>query len=118
MEEDTVVARQTRDTGTTSSQNTDNLRVIFFLSYCAMLDTHKQHIKIRVYDTESGVIGLSITTNLGNVVEMIVDGPSFRKWMGGELIQRCFPEMDVELRELLISGMDMETQEEFFCDGD
>jgi hypothetical protein len=90
----------------------------FFLSHCAMLDTHKEHIKIRVYDTESGVIGLSITTNLGNVVEMIVDGPSFRKWMGGELIQRCFPEMDVELRELLISGMDMETQEEFFCDGD
>jgi hypothetical protein len=90
----------------------------FFLSDGAMLDTHKEHIKIRVYDTESGVIGLSITTNLGNVVEMIVDGPSFRKWMGGELIQRCFPEMDVELRELLISGMDMETQEEFFCDGD
>lgn len=79
-----------------------------------MISTHKDHIKIAQYDNENSVILLNITTNLGNVVELLVDGPSFRQWMGGELIQRCFPELSLVTRELMISGMDPDMQEEFF----
>lgn len=79
-----------------------------------MISTHKPHIKIAQYDNENSVILLHITTNLGNVVEQLVDGPSFRRWMGGELIQRCFPELSLVTRELMISGMDPEQQEIFF----
>lgn len=79
-----------------------------------MISTHKDHIKIAQYDSENSVILLHITTNLGNVVEQLVDGPSFRRWMGGELIQRCFPELSLVTRELMISGMDPDMQEEFF----
>lgn len=79
-----------------------------------MISTHKDHIKIAEYDNENSVILLNITSNSGNVTELLVDGPSFRQWMGGELIQKCFPELDLVTRELMISGMDPEDQEEFF----
>lgn len=79
-----------------------------------MISTHKDHIKIAEYDNENSVIVLNITSNSGNVTELLVDGPSFRQWMGGELIQKCFPELDLVTRELMISGMDPEDQEEIF----
>ena len=79
-----------------------------------MISTHKNHIKIAEYDNENSVILLNITSNLGNVTELLVDGPSFRQWMGGELIQRCFPELSVVTRELMISGTDPEMQEKLF----
>ena len=86
----------------------------FFL-FSFMISTHKDHIKIAQYDNDNSVILLHITTSLGRVVEQLVDGPSFRQWMGGELIQRCFPELDVVTRELMISGMDPEEQKDFFA---
>lgn len=79
-----------------------------------MISTHKPHINIAVYDTDSDVVLLNITSNLGNVTELLVDAFAFRQWMGGELIQRCFPELDVETRELMISGMDPISQREIF----
>lgn len=87
---------------------------LFFLFDSTMISTHKPHIKIAIYDNENDVAMLHITSNLGNVTELLVDAPSFRQWMGGELIQRCLPELDLVTRELMISGMDPITQQEFF----
>ena len=79
-----------------------------------MQDTHKAHIKIAIYDNENDVLLLHITSNLGNLTEIVVDAPSFAAWMEGDLIQRCFPEFDLITRELMISGMDPEMQAEIF----
>ena len=79
-----------------------------------MIDTHKKHIKIAQYDSENGVLLLQITSDLGNLTELVVDSESFKEWMNGDLIQRCFPELGIETRELMISGMDPETQRELF----
>jgi hypothetical protein len=80
-----------------------------------MIDTHKKHIKIAVYDSENQVLLLNITSDLGNVTELTVDSDSFNRWMEGDLIQRCLPELDIVTRELLISGMDPITQKEIFA---
>lgn len=79
-----------------------------------MIDTHKKHIKVAQYDRENDVMLLQITSDLGNLTELVVDAVAFKAWMDGELIQRCFPELDIETRELLISGMDPISQREFF----
>ena len=79
-----------------------------------MIDTHKKHIKIAQYDSENGVLLLQITSDLGNLTELLVDSESFKEWMDGQLIQRCFQELDVETKELMISGMDPETQRKIF----
>lgn len=79
-----------------------------------MVSTHKDHIKIALFDASGEAVLLHITSNLGNVTELLVDAVSFRQWMGGELIQRCFPELDIETRELMISGIDPEIQGEMF----
>lgn len=80
-----------------------------------MLETHKNHIKIAQYDSENGVLELHITSNLGNITTLIVDGESFANWANGMLIQKCFPELDLVTRELMISGMDPITQKEIFA---
>lgn len=79
-----------------------------------MIDTHKPHVKIAQYDSENSVLLLHITSDLGNLTELVVDSESFANWSNGMLIQRCFPELDLVTRELLISGMDPITQQEFF----
>ena len=79
-----------------------------------MTSTHKEHIKIAQYDSENGILLLQITSDLGNLTELIVDSESFKEWMNGQLIQRCFPELDNETRELMISGMDSFTQRKIF----
>jgi hypothetical protein len=79
-----------------------------------MLDTHKSHIKIVTYDNEHGVVALQITSNLGNITNLVVDAYSFTAWAERDLIQRCFPEFDLVTRELMISGMDPEMQAEIF----
>lgn len=73
-------------------------------------NTHKSHIKILTYDNEHDVVLLQITSNLGNITELAVDGTSFIDWADGDLIQRCFPEFDLVTRELMISGTDPITQ--------
>ena len=79
-----------------------------------MESTYKSHINVTMYDSEHDVAVVQITSNLGNVTELVLDGQSLKDWMQGELIQRCFPELDVVTRELMISGMDPITQMEFF----
>ena len=54
-----------------------------------MIDTHKKHIKIAQYDRENDVVLLQITSDLGNLTELVVDSESFKEWMNGDLIQRC-----------------------------
>ena len=79
-----------------------------------MINTHKPHIKIAQYDSEHSILLLQVTSNLGNLTELVVDSESFANWANGMLIQRCFPELDLVTRELLISGMDAITQQEIF----
>jgi hypothetical protein len=33
-----------------------------------------------------------------------LDENAFRRWQAGDLIQRCFPDMDEDTREILITG--------------
>jgi len=80
-----------------------------------MIDTNKKHVKIVQYDPENSVILLNITSDLGNITELLVDAESFANWQNGMLIQKCFPELDLVTRELLISGMDPITQKEIFA---
>lgn len=77
-----------------------------------MIDTHKPHIKIIAMDIEYASIAITSSTN--RIYEMLIPKEPFLRWMGGELIQRCFPDFDLETRELMISGMDPEQQEIFF----
>lgn len=77
-------------------------------------NTHKSHIKIVTYDNENDVLLLQITSNLGNLTELVVDAHSFTAWENGDLIQRCFPEFDLVTRELMISGTDPMTQTDVF----
>lgn len=79
-----------------------------------MISTHKNHITIEQYNSENCILLLHIVSDLGNLTELVVDSESFKAWMNGELIQRCFPELDVETRELMISGMDPIRQREIF----
>lgn len=77
-----------------------------------MIDTHKPHIKIIAMDIEYASIAITSSTN--RIYEMLISKEPFLRWMGGELIQNCFPDFDLETRELMISGMDPEQQEIFF----
>ena len=40
-----------------------------------------------------------------NIQEVNVDFEGFRAWQSGKLIQEALPELDTDLRELLISGI-------------
>jgi bifunctional DNase/RNase len=77
-----------------------------------MLDTHKDHIKIIAMDNY--YVSIRITSSTDKVYEMLLERASFFRWMEGDLIQNCFPDFDVEIRELMISGMDPEMQAEIF----
>lgn len=77
-----------------------------------MIDTHKPHIKIIAMDAEYASIAITSSTN--HIYEMLLEKEPFLRWASGELIQRCFPDFDPEIRELMISGMDPITQMEIF----
>lgn len=83
-----------------------------FLFYRAMIDTKKQHIKIKAMDATYASI--AITSSSNQVYEMLVEREPLIRWLEGELIQRCFPDFSAEIRELMISGMDIEDQAEIF----
>ena len=52
----------------------------------------------------------------GKETEIVVDKDKYDTWQGGMLIQRAFPNLDSEQRELLITGMCYECQASFFKD--
>lgn len=84
----------------------------FFLSDSAMIETTKQHIKIIAMDSKYASI--AITSSSNQVYDMLLEKEPFLRWLGGELIQRCFPDFSAEIRELMISGLDIEDQAEIF----
>ena len=47
-----------------------------------------------------------------------VDSIGYQKWQSGTLIQKAFPEMPKESRELLLSGIHPECWNEMFKDSD
>ena len=77
-----------------------------------MIDTKKQHIKIKAMDATYASI--AITSSSNQVYEMLVEREPLIRWLEGELIQRCFPDFSAEIRELMISGLDIEDQAEIF----
>lgn len=86
---------------------------VLFLFYC-MIDTHKPHIKIEEQDFYTTL--LNITTSRAKKVEMFVSTMGFERWVQGEHIQKCLPELSPEERELLISGLDYEDQKLIFAE--
>jgi hypothetical protein len=81
-----------------------------------MIHTHKPHIKI--IGTDNEVLSIRITTWANKEHDMLVDKQSFLDWASGKHIQDCFPNFDADIRELMISGMDLEQQAEFFAEED
>jgi hypothetical protein len=77
-----------------------------------MLDTHKDHIKIIAMDNY--YVSIRITSSTDKVYDMLLEKEPLLRWIEGEVIQKCFPDFDVEIRELLISGMDPDVQDEIF----
>jgi hypothetical protein len=77
-----------------------------------MIDTHKPHIKIKAMDATYASIAITSTSN--QVYDMLLKREPLMRWIGGELIQKCFPDFNAEIRELMISGMDIEDQAEIF----
>jgi hypothetical protein len=51
-------------------------------------------------------------------VTIEVDKDNYFRWKGGELIQRAFPELTPDQRELLISGTHPECWDKMFADED
>lgn len=45
---------------------------------------------------------------------MEVDGASYMRWVGGELIQIAFPSMSIDDRELMITGTHPECWKKIF----
>jgi len=79
-----------------------------------MIDTHKPHIKIKAMDAHYASI--AITSSSNQVYDMLLEREPLMRWIGGELIQNCFPDFNAEIRELMISGMDIEDQAEIFTE--
>lgn len=57
---------------------------------------------------------IAITSSTNQVYDMLLEREPLMRWLGGELIQRCFPDFNAEIRELMISGLDIEDQAEIF----
>lgn len=51
----------------------------------------------------------------GKETEFVVDKNKFDKWNSGELVQKAFPNLTPEHRELFITEMCYECQENIFC---
>ena len=51
----------------------------------------------------------------GKETEFVVDKDKFEKWDNGELVQKAFPNLSPEQRELFITEMCYECQEHIFC---
>jgi hypothetical protein len=77
-----------------------------------MINTHKPHIKI--IGADNTMLSIRITTWTNKEHDLLVDKQSFLDWADGKHIQNCFPDFDADIRELMISGMDLEQQAEFF----
>ena len=43
-------------------------------------------------------------TGATNTLDLPIDRRSFRRYLNGERVQYCFPELDVDLREFIMTG--------------
>lgn len=63
---------------------------------------------------------ITITTRrcimCGQTSEVTVDADGHRRWKNGTLVQRAFPDMDIDQRELLINGTHAACFESLFTD--
>jgi len=54
----------------------------------------------------------------GHISIIKVDGNDYFDWMCGELAQNCFPYLNASEREIIISGLCLECQDEIFGSDD
>jgi len=43
-------------------------------------------------------------TGATNTLDLPIDRRSFRRWLNGEPVQHCFPALDVDRREFIMTG--------------
>jgi hypothetical protein len=66
----------------------------------------RPHLKIVAVHGETGTIDVDATcSQCKRVVDYELPLDGWNAWLYGQLIQRCFPDMDADRRELLISGL-------------
>ncbi len=56
--------------------------------------------------------GLSTSGNEFSIVTKLTDA---QRWINGELIQNCFPHLNKDDREILMTGIDAQAWEEMFA---
>jgi hypothetical protein len=59
-----------------------------------------------VVEVDEGTLTLSVTcVSCDKAIEFQVPADGYEKRLNGELIQRCFPALSNDLRELMVSGI-------------
>lgn len=56
----------------------------------------------------------SVVSNQINTMELDVTKEELSRHANGEYVQKVFPDLSVEEREFLITGMSLEEQEQFY----
>ena len=65
--------------------------------------------------SDEGMIEFSGLSTSGNEFSIVTRLDDAQRWLNGELIQNCFPYLNKDDREILMTGIDSETWEEMFA---
>jgi hypothetical protein len=66
----------------------------------------RPHLRVVTIHGDRDMIDVDATCiNCKKVVDFELPLAAWNAWLHGELIQRCFPDMDPDRREILISGV-------------
>ena len=65
-------------------------------------------------ELQDGTTLLKVTDIEGGKHQFQVETEAYKKWKGGELIQRCFPKLSIVEREIIISGYTDEIWKKIF----
>ena len=65
--------------------------------------------------SDEGMIEFSGLSTSGNEFSIVTKLDDAQRWLNGELIQNCFPYLNKDDREILMTGIDSETWEEMFA---
>ena len=74
-----------------------------------------QH-EVHAEDLENGSTLLHITDVEGGKHKLQVQTEAYQRWTSGDLIQRCFPELSVAERELIVTGFTEKVWDEVIGD--
>lgn len=65
--------------------------------------------------SDEGMIEFSGLSTSGNEFSIVTRLDDAQRWLNGELIQNCFPYLNKDDREILMTGIDGDTWEEMFA---